>query len=300
MNLSEDTLVAWSTGPGETEATKCENAERLIRKAINQSDALNALDIRVFSQGSYRARTNVPRDSDVDICVCLKNNFFADYPNNGKHQDYGNVDGQITYANFKNLVGIALTDYFGNKGVTRGNKAFDVHENTYRIDADVVAAFEHRRYDGQVDANANYNYLEGIAFLSDKGDLIKNWPEHNYGNGVNKNFICKRHYKRVIRILKRLSYEMRDADNSAAQGIGSFLIECLVWNAPNNAFTHQSYTDDVRAVLLYVWQNTQKLEDCKEWGEVNELKYLFNAHQPWTFSQVNSFIAAAWNYMGYK
>ncbi len=30
-------------------------------------------------------------------------------------------------------------------GVTRGSKAFDVHANSYRVDADVVACFEHRR-----------------------------------------------------------------------------------------------------------------------------------------------------------
>jgi hypothetical protein len=39
-----------------------------------------------------------------------------------------------------------LTDFFDRGAVQRGNKAFDVHANTYRVDADVVAAFEYRWY----------------------------------------------------------------------------------------------------------------------------------------------------------
>lgn len=79
---------------------------------------------------------------------------------------------------------------------------------------------------------------------------------------------------------------MRDkmqAENiESASNIASFLIESLVWNAPPEAFEHERYTDNVRDVIAHFWNNTRKDEDCKEWGEVNELKYLFRPTQPWT------------------
>ena len=75
---------------------------------------------------------------------------------------------------------------------------------------------------------------------------------------------------------------MRDENIAAAKNIGSFLIECLVWNAPNEAFGHATYSSDVRSVLVHTFNNTLDDEHCKEWGEVNELKYLFRTSQPWT------------------
>ena len=67
----EDTLQSWAKAPGETEQQRCDNAVTAVRKAIDASSALEGRDIRVFPQGSYRNRTNVPQDSDVDVCVLL-------------------------------------------------------------------------------------------------------------------------------------------------------------------------------------------------------------------------------------
>ena len=71
VNVSEANLVSWSKGPSQTEADKCSNTETAVRKAIKASERLAGLDISVFAQGSYRARTNVRQNSDVDVCVPL-------------------------------------------------------------------------------------------------------------------------------------------------------------------------------------------------------------------------------------
>ena len=299
MNISEETFEAWSKGPSKTETEKCENAEVAVRKALNGHDGLSRLDLSIFAQGSYRARTNVRQDSDVDICVRHNEVFFTDYPNDERDEDYGNVTSSVSYADFKDMVGEALSAYFGTTAVTRGNKAFDIHANTYRIDADVVPAFEHRRYLERSSLNGTSEYLSGIAFIPDQGDMVRNWPNQNYSNGVEKNEQCSRHYKRVVRILKRLRHVMREEDIAAADPVSSFLIECLVWNAPNEAFQHESYTDDVRYVIADLWNRTRKDEDCSEWGEVNELKYLFRGGQPWTRQQANDFLQAAWDRIGF-
>jgi hypothetical protein len=300
MNISEETFISWSQGPGKTEAEKCANAESAVREAISNDDALVHEDITVFPQGSYRARTNVRRESDVDICIRYNTTFFPDYPAGKTREDFGNIPGTMKFADFKNLVESALINRFGRESVKRGNKAFDVHANTYRIDADVVATFEHRRYTGQYYPNGDHYYLSGVAFDADNGTRVINWPQQNYDNGVAKNERTNRHFKRLVRIIKRLRYKMEDEGIAAAKNIPSFLIECLVWNCPDAAFLHDTYSADTRYVLAHLFNNTRKDEECQEWGEENELKYLFRVGQPWTRQQVHGFVSAAWNYIGFE
>lgn len=300
MSISEDTFIAWAKGPSKTESEKCENAERMVKKAINADEQLTNLDISVFAQGSYHARTNVRQNSDVDICIRYNSSFFPDYPPGTNHQSFGNSDGSLPFKDFKDMVGRALANYFGEDGVTRGNKAFDVHANTYRIDADVVPTYEHRRYTGGKNKDGSHHYLSGVAFIPDKGSIIKNWPEQTYTNGVMRNMATARKYKCTIRILKRLRDKMQSENIAKAQDVSSFLIESLVWNADVKAFSQIKYTDILRYVIADVWGNTQLDKDCSEWGEVNELKYLFNSSQPWTRQQAHEFLQAAWSYIGYK
>ena len=161
MNISEESLVSWSKGPGQTEADKCSNAETAVRKAIKASEQLAARDVSVFAQGSYSARTNVRQNSDVDICVRYNATFFTYYPDGMSRETVGNVPGTMAFADFKSMVQKALEDYFGKAGVTRGNKAFEVHANTYRIDADVVPTFEYRRYTGRKNADGSQLSVRG-------------------------------------------------------------------------------------------------------------------------------------------
>lgn len=136
------------------------------------------------------------------------------------------------------MVHTALRNYFGVAGVARGNKAFDVHANTYRIAADVVPTFEHRRY--RQHSDGTHSYLSGVALLTDSGQLIQNWPQQTYDNGVARNNRSGRKYKRLIRILKRLRDKMQDTGTAAAATAPSFLIECLVWNCELAAFDRTS------------------------------------------------------------
>lgn len=291
----EDSFVSWAKPPGATEQDKCDNAVRGIRKAIEGSTKLASKTIRVFAQGSYCNRTNVRQDSDVDVCILCSDSFFFDVPEGKTAADFGVITpAPYDYPEYKNDVGAALLAYFGANGVSRGKKAFDVHENTYRVDADAVAAFEYRRY------AADGSNLVGTAFTPDSGNRIVNWPEQNYQNGVAKNKTTGGRFKDIVRILKRLRNKMNDEDIAAAKPIPSFLIECLVWNVPNDYFGHDTLTADVRAALAHLFNNTMKAEDCSEWGEVNELKYLFRTVQPWTMAQAHSFLSAAWDYLDFR
>ena len=300
MNISEHNFVSWSKGPGQTGADKCSNAETAVRKAIKANEELAALDVSVFAQGSYSARTNVRQNSDVDICVRYNATFFDYYPDGMSRETVGNVPGTMAFSDFKRMVQKALEDYFGRTGVTRGNKAFDVHANTYRINADVVQTFEYRRYTGKRNADGSYHYLSGVAFDPDSGSRVINWPEQTYNNGVERNTATGRKYKRAIRILKRLRDRMQDDGFAIAKKTPSFLIECLVWNADVDAFSRDTYTAVVRHLLADLWNRTRKDDDCSEWGEVNELKYLFRHAQPWARQEANEFLQAAWDHIGYQ
>ena len=286
----------WASPPGATEEQRIANAEKGTKDALAASSALKGRDIRVFTVGSYRNNTNVRQDSDVDIAVVCFDVFFPEYPEGTTQETFGNSDGHYAYAAFKDEVGQALVARFGSPAVTRGNKAFDVHENTYRVDADVATFFEHRRY------QRSGRYESGVELKPDDGRPPKviNWPEQHYANGVSKNNISGRRYKAVVRILKCLCNEMAEAGRSVADATPGFLIECLVWNVSNDHFGHSTLTSDVRECLAFLFNNTRTDAECSEWGEVSELKYLFRPAQKWTRAQAHAFVSAAWDYIGFE
>jgi hypothetical protein len=296
----EDTFQTWGSPPSKTEWEKMENTEAAIKKAIHNDPALSKMEkhISILAQGSYNGRTSVKQDSDVDICVCLNSTFFARYPKGKTRENYGNIEGDITFKDFKDLVEKALKNYFGSDQVTRGNKAFDVHSNTYRVDADVLAAFAYRHYTG--DGEEDYIKPVGIGFLTDENVRINNWPKQAYENGVAKQDMTGERFKKMVRIVKRLRNKMQDENISAALNAPSFLIESLVWNVPDDGFNHDDYYDDVRHVIADCFNKTLSDDTCNDLREVNNIKYLFHVAQPWTREQAHNFFNATWDYIGFK
>jgi len=122
----------------------------------------------------------------------------------------------------------------------------------------------------------------------------------NYENGRAKNDSTNRRFRAVVRILKTLRNEMAEARIAAADPIPSYLSECLVWNVPNEGFDRGSYVADVRWALAHLFNSTLTEDAVKEWGEVNELKYLFRTGQPWNREAAHAFLAHAWDYIGFK
>lgn len=97
-------------------------------------------------------------------------------------------------------------DYFGRAAVSRGDRgAFDIHETSCHVEADVAAFFTHRGY------SKDGSYHEGVALRTDRENRrIINWPEQHCENGVNKNRQTGTRFKSVVRILKALSNEMAE------------------------------------------------------------------------------------------
>lgn len=290
----EQIFSVWAKPLSEAEKGKCENAKNSIKNSIDESIKLKDKDIKIFTHGSYRNDTNVRKDSDVDIGILCNNTFFYQLPNGSTAENYNFSPSNYNFSEFKNDVQEALTSYFGASSVKRGNKAFDIKENTYHVEADAAPFFEHRRY------STNNNYLSGVELLSDNGDSVINWPEQHYCNGVQKNIDTNHRFKSTVRIFKALCNDMSEKGINQAKVIPGFLIECIIWNVPNSNLNNSCHIEDVRKSLIYLYNKTKDYESCKDWGEVSELKYLFRTPKKWTYEQVNNFVFAAWNYIGFQ
>jgi len=299
MNHSwEEKFKKWKNPPSDTEDSKCENAERMIREAIQEYSGFKDKVIEVFAKGSYKNNTNVKLDSDVDVSVCYKSSFYSDFQfaQGFTKQDVGLIDSKYKFSEFKDEVILALKAKFGGPSVKRGNKSIKIHGNSYRIVADAVPAFEHRIYTHR-DSKGGFQYTSGVKLIADDGSVVNNYPKQDYSKGVEKNLVTGKNYKFLVRILKKLRNEMQEKSISEAQNIASFLIESLVYNSPSDCFSHQYYYDDLSSILVYLYSKVKEDKTSKDMLEVNEIKYLFSSVQPWTRIQAHDFIVAAYNYV---
>lgn len=290
----------WAQPPSDAEETRIENAIKGIRDALG-ADAQLKSTTRVFVQGSYRNRVNVRQDSDVDIGVLYTGDtFYPEYPIGTSKETFGNSDSAYTVQEFKKQIYRALVARFGTSGVTWGDKAFDVHANTYRVDADVVPLFEHRRY------STDGSFLCGVELRPDSGGRIINWPEklyshwpsQHYERAIEKNTATHRTFKGVVRILRKLRYVMEGEGSVSAEEMKGFLVECLVHNVPNEHFAHNSWEKCVRDVLRFLWSNTREDATCQYWLEVSQLKYIFIGQPSDKRAKANRFLLDAWSYIG--
>ena len=292
----------WSTSPSTTEQDRCNNAVVAVRNSVQNSSHLR-YTTQVFVQGSYRNRVNVRQDSDVDVGVIYKESYFYELAKGTTQLPMATSTATYSYEVFKNDLETALTAHF-KAGVTRGNKSIKIRENGYHVDADVVPFFHLRTF------NAYGETRRGVSLLPDDGGhRIDNYPERltddwpriplHYENGVSKNYSTYKLYKGTVRILKVLRNELEDANIAAARPVSGYLIECLVFNVPDAYFTG-SWITTIRSLLTFLWVGTRKEEDCAHWTEVDKIKYLFHATQPWTTRQAHAFVHAAWTHIGVK
>ena len=73
MAISRDQIDRWSNAPSEREETKCQNTVERVKQIIRNHFGN---DVYIYLQGSYRNRTNVKAESDVDIVIEHPNYYF--------------------------------------------------------------------------------------------------------------------------------------------------------------------------------------------------------------------------------
>ena len=203
MKYSEDTLVSWTAPLSQTEEQRAENTIRMIKSAIDADDQLKSMSIEVFVQGSFANNTNVRSESDVDVCVMLKDTFHEVFPEGKSRADYGFIASSMTFQKYREMVKVALQRKFSAESVHDGNKSLKINENTYHVQADVVPAFQLRNYYYNGSTNPN-DYVEGTWFVSKSGEEVSNYPKRHIRRGNEKNVATNYDYKKLVRIMKHI------------------------------------------------------------------------------------------------
>ncbi|MFK4964806.1 nucleotidyltransferase domain-containing protein [Lactococcus garvieae] len=285
----EETLRNWAKRPSDSEQDRIDRTERMIKAAILKSNDSYVSGAKVFAKGSVKAGTNIKKDSDIDICVQPYGVFFANYSEGLSDKDFGNSSSTYTFKQFRDNVESALIDHFGSAYVSSGNRHINIREKTSRVEADVVPAFEHRRY-----TSRNSNPLIGIELRHKvNGSKTVNWPRQNYDNNLAKYNSTYRRYRKMVRILKHIREELNELYPNASFDAQSFLIESMLWNVPNPHYNYESYVKSLEEILNYLNYALQRSDIYHEWGEVNEFKYLFRGSQKWTVNGALQFVIAA-------
>ena len=289
MPVDKSTLESWTQRASDTEQQKQERTVRMIQQALDSHTPLSTAGLQAFAKGSYPNNTNVRNDSDIDVAVMCQDRglyyWTEDQPGyKGTNTPY---QGAWTPSALRSEVERALAIAFPSQVDISGNIAIRVRPSTARLDADVVPCFAFQRF------TAPGQSVPGIKIFPRNGNSIVNYPQQHYEHGVAKNVATARRYKRIVRILKRTANALRDANYNDTP---SFLVESLVFNCNDSAFTPETWRQRVAAVLggiqiaLAADQDSSGAYRCVE---ANGCKFLFSDEQRWNHQSAHDFVAAA-------
>lgn len=276
---SEEQLIRWTKPASDSEENRIENTISMVRSAIRKYDwSSNGISYMptVDLKGSYKSNTNVKRDSDVDLYVLFSAHWYI--TNSVQQVSERHVGGSLTCKQFRDHLEQALRNVFGSDIDTASPKAFKIRSNAYRVNADVTPF---------VTANHESNPAEnGMCFIDRDENFFINFSEQDYANGVRKNENTGRTYKRIVRILKYIR-------NDIGLEAPSFLIESLIYNAPDRLFndtllTPTTYAQKIRAIAEYLYPIAR--DSAAALYEVNKIKSLFSEKQKWTTATAMTFL----------
>lgn len=283
----------WAKPLSDSEDQKCTNGENMVRTALDGHKELSGLSLNVFAQGSTKANTNVRTLSDVDISVRCSTFYYDVLPAGVSPQTLGFQTSTLSFAAYKLKVKAALTDKFTAAYVKPGDKAFKILPNSYRISTDVVPTFEYRKY---YYVGSQLYVRTGSCFYTDSGKFIINWPDETHKNGVAKNERTGRRYKKVVRVLKGLRYEMDLLGYESAKKISSFQLACLAYNLLDVCYGGESLYDDVKKAAGQIWYHAYTPAESANWTEIDEIKPMFPSDQPSKRQEVADFFWQLRNY----
>lgn len=297
----EDWLKRAAKRPSDYETQKRDKTEKEIRAALSDYAPLQGKPYRVYVKGSYINNTNVRLNFDVDIAVEYYGYFFSDLAFDLKGKDKSEVGltsstDSYSQDEFKADILSALENAYGLSAVEPGNIAYRVGENKTTLPADVVPSWEYRRYDRIV--NGEPVYQVGTCVFPSSGGRKVNYPAQQLQNGRRKTQETGRRYKKMVRALKKLQTRLV-TEGILEDELPSYLIECLVYNVPDDRFNHTTYTADMRAVLANVFNETLDAGNWEDWLEVHELRYLFRGNT-WDHAEVHKLASEAWDYLGFE
>jgi hypothetical protein len=236
MTIPESQLEKWSQqGAKVTSAATYE----AISKVLNDpSSPYYTKSFRTTLQGSYGNDTNIFKDSDVDVTMCLTSVFYTDTDSlnadDKARYEANRSPGTYRFKEFKKEVLSWLTKNFVT-GVKSGKKAIFIPGNGSRRDADVLVCVEHRKY-WSYEAPKSTHYSEGICFWTAADIKIVNYPKQHMANCTTKHQGTSSRFKYNIRTLKNMRNAMIERKLLEDGVAPSYFLEGMLWNVPAENF----------------------------------------------------------------
>lgn len=292
-------LAQFETWAKQGAATTSKDTYATVKAALEDANATYTnRNFKVFLQGSYGNDTNIWAESDVDVVIRYDGAFYHDIeqrPANEQaafHAAFPN-DGTYSYDDFKEHVRKALRAKFGDS-VKPGTKAIRIDAKGNRRNADVIVAFEFRRYH-KFNASYDENHDTGMCFFLSDNTRVANYPDQHSENLTTKHQATGNKLKPMIRIFKNARSKMVE-DGLIADGTApSYYIEGLLYNVPNSQFV-----GDYQDIFLNILKWLYETKDKTNFVTANEQYYLLrdNSHTCWAIADGQNFINAAttlWN-----
>jgi hypothetical protein len=291
MTIPLAQLKTWS---GQGSVTQSKNTYATVKSALEDVDApYKSRNFKVFLQGSYGNDTNIYSESDVDVIIRYDGEFYYDVKQTAENEQaafHAAYPDSNTYAykDFKEHVVQALRNKFGDS-VKPGAKAIKIESNGNRRNADVIVAFEFRRY-FHFKSLYNENHVAGMCFFDSGGNRIANYPKQHCENLTTKHQAAGNNLKPLIRIFKNMRSKMIEEGLIAKGSAPSYYVEGLLYNIPTDQFS-----GDFQDTTLRVLQWLNKTTDRSEFLCANEQYYLLRENLPtcWSCADGANFIAAA-------
>jgi hypothetical protein len=296
MTIPLAQLETWSS---QGSITQSKNTYATVKAALEDANATYTdRNFKVFLQGSYGNDTNIYAESDVDVIIRFDGEFYHDIKERPADEQaafnaaYPN-SGTYLYSAFKEHVRQALRAKFGDS-VKPGTKAIRIEGNGNRRNADVIVAFEYRRY-YKFKASYDESHITGMCFFASGSTKIANYPKQHSENLTVKHQATGNKFKPLVRIFKNMRSRLIEDGLIAEGSAPSYYIEGLLNNVLNDQFVGD-YQDIVLNILNWLY-NTK---DRSEFVCANKQYYLLRdgTHTCWACADGANFINAAiklWN-----
>jgi hypothetical protein len=296
MTIPLAQLTTWSS---QGSVTQSKNTYASVKAALEDAKASYAdRNFTIFLQGSYGNDTNIYAESDVDVVIRYDGAFYHDITERPADEQAAfnaayPTNGTYLYGGFKQHVRQALRAKFGDS-VKSGTKAIRIEGNGGRRNADVIVAFEYKRY-YKFKGRYDERHETGMCFFLPDGTRIANYPNQHSENLTTKHQATSGKFKPLVRIFKNMRSKLVEDGLIEEGSAPSYYIEGLLYNVPNDEFVG-NYQD----IFLNILKWLHDTKDRSGFVCANEQYYLLwdNSHTSWARSDGENFINASvklWN-----
>jgi hypothetical protein len=285
-------LAQFQTWAKQGAITTSKDTYATVKAALEDANATYTnRNFKVFLQGSYGNGTNIWAESDVDVVIRYDGAFYHDIeqrPANEQaafHAAFPNSGTTYSYDDFKEHVREALRAKFGDS-VKPGTKAIKIEASGNRRNADVIGAFEFRRY-YKFKGIYDESHVTGMCFFLSDGTCVANYPNQHCANLTTKHQATGNNLKPMIRIFKNARSKMVEDGLIANGSAPSYYIEGLLYNVPNDKFA-----GDHQDIFLNILKWLYETPDRTGFVCANEQYYLLrdNSHTCWACADGANFI----------